>query len=209
MIPKLHYISQGDSPEKHLENITNACLSGAELVQLRLKNLEPALILKTAETAREITNTYNTRLIINDYYKIAKRVNADGVHLGMTDACPLAIRSYLHAWQCVGGTANTIEHCRELLDKAVDYIGLGPFRFTYTKQNLSPVLGLEGYAMLLNLLDTETPIIAIGGIALEDVPALLKTGIYGIAVSGELTKDFKKIKLFHEALRASAPEKQI
>lgn len=207
MIPKLHYISQGDRPEKHLENILKACLSGAELVQLRLKNFEPSVNFKTAETAREITSKYKTRLIINDYHEIAKSVNADGVHLGISDACPLAVRSYLHPWQCIGGTANTIEQCRELLDKGVDYIGLGPLKFTHTKQNLSPILGLEGYAMLLSLLDTDTPVIAIGGIVLEDIPELLETGVYGIAVSGELTKDFKKIELFHAALKA--PEKQI
>ena len=201
MIPKLHYISQGSSPDKHLENIRKACESGAKLVQLRLKNLDETILLKTAEKAREITNTYQTRLIINDHYKIAKSVNADGVHLGKTDAHLEKARAHLYDWQIIGGTANTLADCQMLIDKNVDYIGLGPFRFTPTKANLSPILGLEGYSSILQVLQTQTPIIAIGGITLHDVSMLLKAGIYGIAASGALTSDFHKIELFNKLLQ--------
>ena len=88
IIPKLHYISQGNSPKEHLENIQKACTSGSELVQLRLKNISEKKCLKLAKEAREITAHFQTRLIINDYYKIAKEVKADGAHLGKTDCCP-------------------------------------------------------------------------------------------------------------------------
>ena len=88
-----------------------------------------------------------------------------------------------------------------LIDKNVDYIGLGPFRFTPTKANLSPILGLEGYSSILQVLQTQTPIIAIGGITLHDVSMLLKAGIYGIAASGALTSDFHKIELFNKLLQ--------
>ena len=209
MIPKLHYISQGKSPEEHLENITKACTSGAELVQLRLKNVDEAVLLKTAEQAREITNTYQTRLIINDYYKIAKTVKADGVHLGKTDANPEDVREYLYTWQFIGGTANTLEDCEMLIEKNVDYIGLGPFRFTATKDNLSPILGLEGYTKILDVLKTEIPIIAIGGITLNDVSDLLETGIHGIATSGELTADFNKVALFHKLLQTPSQQEKV
>ena len=144
-IPKLHYISQGATVKEHLEHIQKACSAGAELVQLRLKNLSEKKILKAATEAREITGHFQTRLIINDHYKIAKEVKADGVHLGKTDTCPTEARKHLYTWQMIGGTANTLEDCETLIKKEVDYIGLGPFRFTDTKDNLSPVLGLEGY----------------------------------------------------------------
>jgi len=209
IINKLHYISQGTTPKEHLENIQQACVSGAELVQLRLKNLSKKKILKIAEEAREITTNYQTRLIINDHYKIAIQVKADGVHLGKKDACPTAVRKELASWQIIGGTANTLEDCKTLIKKQVDYIGLGPFRFTNTKENLSPVLGLNGYLSVLEELKTEVPIIAIGGITLEDVTAILKTGVSGIATSGEVTKDFNKISKFHQLLKAgSAKEKK-
>ena len=92
MVSKLHYISQGKTPEEHLQNIQSACTAGADWVQLRLKNVAPKVILETAKKAREITSHFQTRLIINDYYKVAKEVNADGVHLGKEDACPKKVK---------------------------------------------------------------------------------------------------------------------
>jgi thiamine-phosphate pyrophosphorylase len=208
MIPKLHYISQGESPKVHIEHIQKACTSGAELVQLRLKNCSEKKLLKLATQAREITSHFQTRLIINDHYKIAKAVKADGVHLGKTDTCPLDARKTLYSWQIIGGTANTLDDCQTLIKKDVDYIGLGPFRFTDTKTNLSPVLGLNGYTALKDALNTKTPILAIGGITLEDVPAILKTGISGIAVSGAITQDFNRINTFNQLLNASSTLEQ-
>ncbi|MCR8667261.1 thiamine phosphate synthase [Aestuariibaculum sp. M13] len=207
-IPKLHYISQGNTPEEHLENIQKACTHGAELVQLRLKNTVENTLLKTAEKARKITSHFQTRLIINDHYKIAKAVNADGVHLGKTDACPLEAREHLGKWFIIGGTANTLEDCQNLISKQVDYIGLGPFRFTKTKDNLSPILGLEGYQSILEQLKSTTPIIAIGGIIEQDIPQLLQTGIYGIAMSGAITGNFNNISTFNKLLNASATFEQ-
>ena len=92
MIPKLHYISQGTLPKEHLENIQKACNAGAELVQLQLKGISERKILKFAFEARDITSHFQTRLIINGYYEIAKEVKADGVHLGKTDVSPPMVR---------------------------------------------------------------------------------------------------------------------
>ncbi len=200
MISKLHYITQGRTPEEHLENVQRACASGAEWVQLRLKNLDPKTILETAQKAREITSHFQTRLIINDYYKVAKEVNADGVHLGKTDTCPLKAKAYLGDLYIVGGTANTLEDCHKLLEKGVDYIGLGPYRFTETKKNLSPVLGTVGYQTIIEALKTNTPIIAIGGITTENMPEIINTGLYGVAVSAAITKNFNSIPTFHRII---------
>ncbi len=203
MISKLQYISQGKSPEEHLENIEKACLHGADWVQLRLKNLDEESLLNTAKKAREITLAHQVKLIINDYYKIAKQVEADGVHLGKTDTCPAIARKELYDWQLIGGTANTLEDCKDLVEKQVDYIGLGPFRFTKTKDHLSPILGLDGYTQILDNLNSNIPVIAIGGITLNDVVDILKTKVYGVAVSGEITSDFNKISAFKEYLKTS------
>ncbi|GFD75360.1 thiamine-phosphate synthase [Tenacibaculum sp. KUL113] len=209
MISKLHYITQGKTPEEHLENVQRACASGAEWVQLRLKNLDPKTILKTAQKAREITNHFQTRLIINDYYKVAKEIKADGVHLGKTDTCPLKAKEYLGDLYIVGGTANTLEDCKKLLEKGVDYIGLGPYQFTETKKNLSPVLGTTGYQVLLEELKTTTPIIAIGGITTENIPEIIDTGVYGVAVSGAITQNFNSIPTFHKILKAPSTNEQV
>ncbi|PPK95550.1 thiamine-phosphate pyrophosphorylase [Nonlabens xylanidelens] len=203
MIDTLQYITQGNSPQDHIDNLFKACNYGIKWVQLRVKNTDDATVLNTAIKAREITNEYGVKLIINDHYKIAKEVQADGVHLGKTDACPLLAREYLGNDFIIGGTANTLEDCRVLLEKKVDYIGLGPYQFTETKKNLSPVLGVKGYRDILKELKTKTPIIAIGGIALNDVAAILKTGVYGIAVSGVITSNMSSIKEFQDILKAT------
>ena len=204
MIPKLHYISEGSSPKEHLENIQKACSSGSELVQLRLKNVSKKECLKFATAAREITSHFQTRLIINDHYKIAKTIKADGVHLRQSDSCPIIARAYLYNWQIIGGTANTIQDCETLIHKNVDYISLGPFRFTTSKENLSSVLGLNGYTVIIEALKTETPIIGFGEITAQDVTDLLVTGISGIALAKEITRDFNSIRRFNQLLNASS-----
>tara|TARA_R110002073_G_scaffold72537_1_gene177299 strand:+ start:293001 stop:293642 length:642 start_codon:yes stop_codon:yes gene_type:complete len=208
IIPKLHYISQGSTPKVHLENIQKACSSGAELVQLRLKNVSEKKWLKTALEAREITSHFQTRLLINDQYKIAKEVKADGVHLGKSDTCPTIARKFLYSWQLIGGTATTLADCKLLIEKEVDYISLGPFRLSTTKDTVPPVLGLDGYTTLMAALITKTPIIGVGGITTEDVTAILKTGISGIAVSGAITHDFNTIRTFNQLLSASSTEEK-
>jgi thiamine-phosphate pyrophosphorylase len=208
MIPKLHYISQGISPKEHIENIQKACSAGAELVQLRLKNVSEKKHLKLAKEAREITSYFQTRLIINDHYKIAREVKADGVHLGKTDACPITARKHLYTWQIIGGTTNTLQDCETLIGKQVDYISLSPFRLAATKDNSPTVLGLNGYTAIIEALKTETPIIGFGDITTNDVTNILKTGVSGIAVSEEITKDFDIIKTFNQLLSASSTEEQ-
>jgi len=208
IIPKLHYISQGNSPKEHLENIQKACSSGAELVQLRLKNVSEKKMLKIAMAARDVTTHYQTRLIINDHYKIAKEVKADGFHLGQTDVCPILARKYLYSWQMIGGTANTLQGCETLLDKDVNYISLGPFREITSEASVTPVLGLKGYLAITDVLKTPIPIIGVGGITTKDVTAILETGISGIAVSGAITRDFNSIRTFNELLSASSTAEQ-
>lgn len=208
IIPKLHYISQGESPKEHLENIQKACTSGAELVQLRLKDVSEKKILKLAKEAREITSHFQTRLIISHHYKIAKAIKADGVHLDQTDTCPTIVRKHLYTWQMIGGTANTLQDCEVLLDKEVNYISLDPFRSKATKDNTPSVLGLNGYTAITDSIKTPIPFIGVGGITIEDVTDILETGVDGIAVSDDITRDFNNIKTFNELLNASSTDEQ-
>ncbi|MEN3324061.1 thiamine phosphate synthase [Mariniflexile soesokkakense] len=208
IIPKLHYISQGNSPKEILENIQKACTSGAELVQFRLKNVSEKKFLNLATEAREITSHFQTRLIINDYHKIAIAVKADGVHLEKTDPCPTVARRHLFSWQIIGGTANTLQDCNTLITKDVDYICLGPFRKTTTEAGLGAALGLNGYTAIIDALKTETPIVGFGDITTDDVTYILETGISGVAVSEAITKNFDSIRTFNHLLKASATEEQ-
>jgi len=208
IIPKLHYISQGNSPKEHLENIQKACTSGAELVRLRLKNISEKKLLKLAKEVREITAHFQTRLIINDDYKIAKEIKADGVHLGKTDSCPTIARKHLYSWQMIGATANTLQDCETSIAKDVDYISLSPFRNITTKDNSIAALGLNGFTSITEALKTETPIIGFGSITTEDVIAILESGVSGIAVSEEITRNFNTIRIFNKLLNASSTEEQ-
>ncbi|PCI31335.1 MAG: thiamine phosphate synthase [Flavobacteriaceae bacterium] len=195
---KLYYISQGD----HLKNIENACEGGVRLVQLRAKELSFKEHNKLALKAKEICDSHGAILIINDNVEVAAIVNAQGVHLGKSDRTAKEARAMLGVDKIIGATANTYEDCMELIHQKVDYIGLGPFRFTATKQHLSPLLGLEGYRRILQKLNKNgcnTPVYAIGGIEKEDVKALFKTNINGVAVSGILSgKTTAEIKIDYE-----------
>ena len=171
--------------------------------------MDETVVLKTAKKAREITAHYQTRLIINDYYKIAKEVKADGVHLGKSDTCATEARKHLYTWQIIGGTANTLEDCKILIEKKVDYIGLGPFQFTETKENLSPVLGTDGYLTILEELKTDIPIIAIGGIQVDTILDIMMTRVHGIAMSAAITKDFNQIPKINTFLNAPSTSEQV
>ena len=205
VISKLHYISEGNTPEEHLKHIQSACTSGAELVELRLENVSEEKLLEVAKSAREITFHFQTRLIISENYKIAKEVKAEGVHLKTTDICPTEIRKHLYNWQIIGGTAHTLQNCETLISKDVDYICLGPF-IADKSSNLA--LELKGYTAIMDVLNTEIPIIGYGGIVTDNVKAILETGISGVAVSEAITQNFDTIKAFHHLLEASVIAEQ-
>ncbi|SDR99155.1 thiamine-phosphate pyrophosphorylase [Polaribacter sp. KT25b] len=207
-IPKLQYISQGNTPEEHLENIQKACSAGAEIVELHLQNVSEKKHLKLAEEAREITSHFQTRLLIYNDYKIAKTVKADGVHIDQNTISNTKARIHLYTWQIIGGSANTLKDCEKLITNQVDYIHLGPFRSAETKENMPTVLGLNGFTVIIEALKTETPIIGVGEITTKDVKDILATGISGVAVSDEITRNFDSIKLFHQLLNASSIAEQ-
>jgi thiamine-phosphate pyrophosphorylase len=201
-ISKLHYISQQFSDKSHLQLIEEACAAGIDWVQLRVKNCGYDEWLSTAKAAREICDRFNSTLIINDSPEIAKLCKADGVHLGKDDKSPWEARKILGNKAIIGGTANTEEDIEKLVFLGVDYVGLGPYRLTETKEKLSPVLGIEKIKEMLSK-KYEIPVIIIGGIIPEDVEIIYKTGAYGIAVSSAINKAENKagvIKRFKDCL---------
>jgi thiamine-phosphate pyrophosphorylase len=185
-IAKIQFITH-ESDELTYENqIILAIENNLPWVQLRAKNLSKAEVLNIAYNLSKICKANNIKLIINDYVDIALEVNADGVHLGKEDISPSEARKLLGEEKIIGGTANAFEDILKLSNQGVDYIGLGPLRFTPTKSKLSPVLDFSGYKTILEkckIQKIEIPIIAIGGIVAEDIPKLKETGVHGIATS--------------------------
>ena len=192
MISKLHYISQGTTVDEQLYNIEKTLDNGCDWIQLRFKNGNYNQLLAVAEKTKHLCNQYKATFIINDKVDLAYQIEADGVHLGLDDMRIKDARAILGNQKIIGGTANTLEHILRRVHEKCDYIGLGPFSFTTTKEKLSPILGLEGYKTILNQMNeqhSKTPLIAIGGITLEDIDLLIETGLHGIAVSGLLTQN--------------------
>jgi thiamine-phosphate pyrophosphorylase len=190
MLNRLQYISQGETPSAQLGNISQALDGGCKWIQLRFKNATVCEITYTAAHAKTKCTAYGATLIINDHASVAKTVEADGVHLGLTDMTVADAMKILGPDKLIGGTANTLWDVVKRAEEGCHYVGLGPLRFTPTKEKLSPVLGIQGYQAILSCLEHRgacIPIYAIGGIVLDDVPSLLQTGIYGVAVSGLIT----------------------
>ena len=200
MLHKLQYISQGTTPNEHLINIEAALDAGIKLIQLRLKNISDVLYIDYANKAKELCDKYEALLIINDNATVAKHSHADALHLGLDDMNVLEAKKIIPN-KLIGGTANTLEHIQQRCAEKVDYIGLGPYQFTSTKKNLSPILGIEGYQNIIHEMKKEnltTPIYAIGGVELKDIEAIINTGVHGIAVSGLITHSDNKEKLVIE-----------
>ncbi len=192
MKTKLQYISQGNGLQEQERNILRALQAGVDWVQVRWKQAPEQELLQLCLNVKRYCAAYNAVCIINDHVLLAKEVSADGVHLGLEDGAVADARRLLGPGKIIGGTANTLQDVRQRVAEQCTYIGLGPFAFTTTKDKLSPVLGLDGYRDICRYFserqETIPPVYAIGGIGPEDIPALMQTGIYGIAVSGLITR---------------------
>ncbi len=203
MISKLHYITQEIEGKTHSQFAEEACRGGVKWVQLRLKNKSEQEWKEIALETLAVCKKYNAKLIINDNVVLAKEINADGVHLGNQDMSIVEARKILGNHFIIGGTANTFEDIKMHTAAGVDYIGVGPFRFTSTKEKLSPVLGLEGYAAIMQQCKSEKiniPIIAIGGIIPSDVSQIIETGVYGVAIAGYINHSERKEEVIKEFL---------
>lgn len=185
-ISKLQYITTSATLAEQ------ACMGGVDWIQLRMKNVSYQDYRAEALKVQAICKKYGATLIINDNAALALDIKADGVHIGKEDVITAEEEAALLAGgYIIGCTTNTIDDILHLCGKPIDYVGLGPFRFTTTKENLSPILGIDGYRKILNELKdldtTHPPVIGIGGVAEQDIDDLLGTGLHGIAVSGAIT----------------------
>jgi thiamine-phosphate pyrophosphorylase len=211
MIEKLYYISQATVEKSHTDNIREVLEAGCRLVQLRIKKQTEDDVLKEAIKAKAVCDAYNAHLIINDFPKVAKEVDAYGIHVGLVDMAIADVRAIVGNNMIIGGTANTFEHIQQRVNEGADYIGLGPYRFTITKEKLSPILGLEGYHRILEQCkdaQINLPIVAIGGIGVDDVPALFETGVHTIAMSAALTYSSNKKEMVNKIQQAYAHHRQ-
>lgn len=186
MISKLHYITSDAAGASHKQLAELACAGGVRWVQLRTKNRSFNDWVAEAKEVQKVCRKYGAKLIINDNVFVAKEISAEGVHLGKEDMSPNEARKILGEKFIIGGSTNSLEDVRYMIENGVDYIGVGPYRFTSTKERLNPVLGLEGIKNIVR--QSTVPVIAIGGIEMEDIELLFDAGVCGIAVSSAINK---------------------
>ena len=202
MMP-LQYITHRNRRFGYLEGAQLALRGGCRWIQLRMKEATDEEFVETGCRLRTMCRQYDATFVIDDRVHLVSEVQADGVHLGQRDMPVAEARALLNNKAIViGGTANTFEDIVHLYEQGADYIGCGPFRFTTTKRNLAPVLGLKGYQDIIAKMKQNginIPLIAIGGIQRDDVAAIMQTGVSGIAVSSAVlmaADPAKEMRLF-------------
>ena len=186
-ISKFHYLTQDMPDRSHAGQTQIACEAGANWIQYRCLSKSDEEMIPEIHQVAAICDDWGATLILTDHYHLLDKVDAQGVHLEDMQADFAAIRQIITDEKTLGASANTFADIQRIaLSGVVDYAGCGPFAITHTKPNDYPLLGFEGYREImvnLNELKLDFPVLAVGGITLEDVNALMQTGIYGIAVS--------------------------
>jgi len=204
----LQFITDGADVESTVGQALAAIDGGCRWVQIRMKYAADSDVVETTKRILPVARRHKTVVILDDRVELVKATGVDGVHIGKDDMPPDEARGILGTDAIIGVTVNTPDDIIALNHDIIDYMGMGPFRFTTTKKKLAATLGLEGYRNILSDVrkrGINTPVVAIGGISLGDVPELMTTGINGIAVSGaisraenpiEATRDFMKLLEF-------------
>ena len=189
--PRLQCISRYSERYSYLDSIQLALEGGCRWIQLRMKDATDDEVRPIAVEAQKLCRAYGAKFIIDDRVALVRELGADGVHLGKNDMPIREARQLLGPDFIIGGTANTFEDAKAHYEASANYIGCGPFRFTTTKKKLAPVLGLDGYRQIIQQMraaNITIPVVAIGGITKDDIPAILQTGITGIALSGTVLR---------------------
>lgn len=185
----IQFITHSNTRYDYVEGARLALEGGCRWIQLRMKDAQEVDFLFAAKQIGAMCKEYGATFILDDHVEWVGITGADGVHLGKNDMPVDEARNQLGANRIIGGTANTFEDVERLWRQGANYIGCGPYRFTTTKKNLSPVLGLDGYRHIISKMkahDINIPVVAIGGILQPDIKDVMATGVSGIAVSGAI-----------------------
>ena len=189
---RLQFITHYNNVYSYVDSARIALEGGCRWIQLRMKDTEESLLEETAVIVQKMCKDYGATFIIDDHVYLTQKLKADGVHLGKNDMPIAEARKILGDSYIIGSTVNSFQDILSVIETSTpDYFGCGPFRFTSTKKNLAPILGLEGYKNIISQMKDkgiDIPLVAIGGISKEDIPELLQSGIKGIALSGSILK---------------------
>ena len=183
----IQFITHYNERYGYQDSVRLALEGGCRWIQLRVKDATDSEVRPMAIEVQRMCREAGATFIIDDRVELVGELGADGVHLGLKDMPVAQARRILGDSFIIGGTANTFDQARAHYEASANYIGCGPYRFTTTKKNLAPILGLEGYRTIMEQMRNhgmDIPVVAIGGIEEPDIPAILATGVSGIALSG-------------------------
>lgn len=168
----------GKTDEEFLTIIEDAILGGVSIVQLREKNTPTGEFYRLALRLKKLTSRYNIPLVINDRLDIALAIDADGVHVGQSDIPADIVRKIIGKDKILGVSAITVEAAKKAEKNGADYVGSGAIFPTQTKE--SNCISIEHLKKISN--SVNIPIIAIGGLAENNIDSLANTDIGGISV---------------------------
>lgn len=172
-----------DPLETFLKKVEQACQSGVTMIQLREKQLTTNQYYELAKMVKQITDTYQVPLIIDDRLDVCLAVDAAGLHIG-DDELPVSVaRQVLGTEKILGVTAKTVKRALEAEESGADYLGTGAIFPTTTKENapITLISTLKDICQAVGI-----PVVAIGGLTCESIHQLSGTGIAGIAVVRDL-----------------------
>lgn len=172
-----------DPLETFLKKVEQACQSGVTMIQLREKQLTTNQYYELAKMVKQITDTYQVPLIIDDRLDVCLAVDAAGLHIG-DDELPVSVaRQVLGTEKILGVTAKTVKRALEAEESGADYLGTGAIFPTTTKENapITLISTLKDICQAVGI-----PVVAIGGLTCENIHQLSGTGIAGIAVVRDL-----------------------
>ena len=200
----IQFITHETETVGYVEGARMALEGGCRWIQLRMKDASDDEVREAAAEIQPMCKAHDAIFLLDDRVELAKELKADGVHLGKNDMPVDEARRVLGEEFIIGGTANTFDDIERLARQGADYIGCGPFRFTTTKKNLAPVIGIEGYRDIIEKMEAagiDLPVVAIGGITADDIEDILATGVRGIAVSGTVLRAENPVAMMKQIIQ--------
>jgi len=178
-------ITRDDPNLDHASQVDSFLNGGARFIQLRSKKLSFKPLLDQAHRAARLAQSNDAKLIINDSILLASEINADGVHLGISDGTVAQARQFLPPGKIIGRTVHSIEEAKLVKKELPDYVGLGPYRKSITKNDISPSLSDDDFIKISKLLHP-IPVFLIGGLTMQDFSLIHKIGVHGLALCSSL-----------------------
>jgi thiamine-phosphate pyrophosphorylase len=201
-VSKLHYLTQDLDNRSHVVQAQLACQAGCKWLQYRCFSKKDDDMLEEIHQIAAVCDDWGATLIVTGHIHLLNRADIQGVHIEDMQADFTAIRQQIGTEKTLGASANTFEDIERIAStNVVDYIGCGPFSLTDTKPNEYSLLMASGYQSIAEKMAKAgivIPLLAVGGIRLEDVDAIIQTGVHGIAISSAINKTNDPARAFKE-----------